>query len=113
MTQRRAFTLVEVLVALVLLALAVAALGTTLTADRRLRTEALVYDAAALRLRERIEVLAARCAGADTSGWIAGAWGAERWRAVASAGAWSLSDSVLTADGRVTLAVDAAIVCRP
>lgn len=113
MTRPRGFTLVEVLVALMLVATAAAALAATLGADRRLRTTALVTDAAARQARERIETLAGHCGSADTSGMAVGAWGVERWRVTSSPDAWRLADTIRGSSGHVTFAVAGAVACRP
>ena len=113
MTRPRAFTLVEVLVALVLVATAAAALAATLGADRRLRTTALVTDAAARQARERIETLAAHCGSADTGGVAVGVWGVERWRVTWLPHAWRLTDTIRGPSGHVVFAVEGAVTCRP
>ncbi|MBI3567627.1 MAG: prepilin-type N-terminal cleavage/methylation domain-containing protein [Gemmatimonadetes bacterium] len=112
MTTRRAFTLVEVLVALTVLALAVAALASTLTAGRRLRLTAQSHDAFAINVRNRVERLAARCGVGDISGVASRAWGSERWRSVAGVDTWSLADSLTAPSGRVVLGVDVVVTCR-
>ncbi len=112
MTPRRAFTLVEVLVALLLLAVAVAALTATISADRHVRTTAVARAEAANQLRERLEMLAARCGTADTGGINVGAFGVERWRGSAATDVWSLADSVYGSPGTLTVALEAQVPCH-
>ncbi|HEV8410785.1 MAG TPA: type II secretion system protein [Gemmatimonadaceae bacterium] len=108
---RRAFTLVEVLVALMMLAVAVAGLVSALTGDRRLRDMAAAHSFAADRARERIELLAVLACTADTSGTAASASGTEHWRASPSQSEWSLTDSVVFATTAPPVVIRASVAC--
>jgi prepilin-type N-terminal cleavage/methylation domain-containing protein len=108
---RRAFTLIEVLVALVLMGAASAALAGTLTADRRLRDLSAVYAFAADRARERMELLAALPCSSDTAGTTASPWGSERWRASPSGGHWSLTDSLVLRRMAAPVVIEAHVAC--
>lgn len=91
---RRAFTLIEMLVALMLMAVAAAALVSALTGDRRLRDLAAAQQFAADRARERLESLAALPCAAAASGTSASVWGSERWSATAVQSSWNLTDTL-------------------
>ncbi|MGH7653908.1 MAG: prepilin-type N-terminal cleavage/methylation domain-containing protein [Gemmatimonadaceae bacterium] len=91
----RAFTLVEVLVALVLTGVAAVGLVTALTGDHRLRAAAAAHSFAAGRARERLDVLAMLPCSGDASGATTSVWGVERWRAQASPPVWRLTDSIV------------------
>jgi prepilin-type N-terminal cleavage/methylation domain-containing protein len=108
---RRAFTLVEVLVALMIMGVGVAALVSALTGDRRLRDMAAAHTFAADRARERAELLAILPCAADTSGMAASAWATEHWRASPSRSQWSLTDSVVFARSTVPLVIRATVAC--
>ena len=109
--QRRAFTLVELLVALVMMGIAAAGLAGALTGDRRLRDMAAAYSFAAGRVRDRLELLAALPCLADASGASASAWGSERWRASPSRFAWHLTDSLVLRRLVEPLVVEARVAC--
>lgn len=106
------YTLVEVLVAFVLLAMSAGALAAGIAADRRLRLVAAQRDDAADRVRHRLEQLAARCGAADTTAIERGAWGSESWRAVRGESWWRLTDTVRNVAGRGLSVATADIVCR-
>lgn len=110
--RRTGFTLVEVLVALLLLAVSAGALAAGIAADRRLRVVAAQRDAAADRVWHRLEQLSSQCGSADSSAIERGAWGSEEWRAVRGVSRWSLSDTVRTASGRSVTGATADIACR-
>ncbi len=74
---RRAFTLVELIVALVMMSAGVAGLVSALTGDRRLRDMAAAHAFAADRARERVELLSILPCAADTSGAAISAWATE------------------------------------
>lgn len=111
MQPRRAFTLVEVLVALVLMGVGAAALVTALTGDHRLRERAAESRFAAASVRARIELLAALPCSGDASGVTASAWGSERWNARASASRWSLTDSVVPRPPAAPIVIEARVAC--
>lgn len=115
MRPRNAFTLVEVLVALVLMGVAAAGLVTALTGDHRLREAAAAHSFAAARARERLELLATLACSADASGETTTVWGVERWHAQASPLAWRLTDSILprpaAGPAAAPLVIEARIAC--
>lgn len=108
---RRAFTLIEVLVALTLLGVASAGLVTALTGDRRLRDMSAAQLFAAGRARDRIESLALLPCAPDASGTSASEWGSERWHASSSVSGWSLTDSLVLARSAVPLVIQARVAC--
>ena len=108
---RRAFTLVELLVALIMVGVGVAGLVSALTGDRRLRDMAAAHAFAADRARERVELLAGLPCAADTSGTAVSGWATEYWRASASQSQWSLTDSVVFAQSTVPLVMRASVAC--
>jgi prepilin-type N-terminal cleavage/methylation domain-containing protein len=112
---RRAFTLIEILVALMMMGVAAAGLVSALTGDHRLRDMAAVRTFAADRARERLELLAALPCAGDTSGTTISALGAERWRASVSRSvsrsAWLLTDSVVPRSPAHVLVFEARVAC--
>lgn len=108
---RRAFTLIEVLVALALMGVAGAGLAGTLTADRRLRDFAAVHAFAADRTRERLGLLAVLPCLSDAAGVTASAWGSERWRATPSRSIWWLTDSLELHWLATPLVIKARVAC--
>jgi prepilin-type N-terminal cleavage/methylation domain-containing protein len=108
---RRGFTLIEVLVALILLGVASAGLVTSLTGDRKIRDMSAAQLFAAGRARDRIETLALLACAADASGTSVSAWGSERWHASASPTAWSLTDSLVLTRSTVPLVIQARVAC--
>ncbi|MFI5233471.1 MAG: prepilin-type N-terminal cleavage/methylation domain-containing protein [Gemmatimonadales bacterium] len=115
MQPRRAFTLVEVLVALVLMGVAAAGMVTALSGDHRLREAAAVRTFAAGRARERLELLATLPCSGDSSGASPSRWGVEYWRAQASPTGWRLTDSIVPAasagSGSAAVVIQARIAC--
>ena len=112
---RAAFTLVEIIVALTLLAVGAAGLASALTADKQLRDAARARTQMAAQLRLRIGTIAASCAG-DSSGVAHGSWGDERWRSVGSGARAQLIDTLIPRRrllGGRPLAIDTEIACRP
>jgi prepilin-type N-terminal cleavage/methylation domain-containing protein len=108
---RRAFTLVEVLVALMMLGVAAAGLVSALAGDHRLRDMAAAHTFAADRARERLELLAALPCAGDLSGTSVSAQGAERWRASVSPSAWQLTDSLVPRTPGHALVIEARVAC--
>ncbi len=108
---RRAFTLIEILVALIMMGVAAAGLVSALTGDHRLRDMAAVHTFAANRARERLELLAALPCAGDTSGTTVSALGAERWRASAAPPAWVLTDSIVPRPPAHVLVIEARVAC--
>jgi prepilin-type N-terminal cleavage/methylation domain-containing protein len=107
----RAFTLVEVLVALVLVGIGAAGLATALGGDHRLRESAAAHSVAAGRARERMELLAVLPCLRDSSGTTASDWGVERWRAQVSPSGWVLTDSLLPRALGVPIVIEARVMC--
>ena len=108
---RRAFTLIEVLVALMMLGVASAGLVAALTGDRKLRDASAAQLFAAARTRARIETLALLPCSADAAGTIGSAWGSERWHASASPSGWSLTDSLVLVRSALPLVIQARVAC--
>lgn len=108
---RCAFTLVEVLVALILMGVASAGLVSALSGDRRLRDLAAAQLFAADRARDRLESLAALPCAAAASGASASQWGSERWSAVVSQSSWTLTDTLSLARAPVPLVIVAHVAC--
>jgi prepilin-type N-terminal cleavage/methylation domain-containing protein len=109
--ERAAFTLVELLVALILMGVAAAGLVAGLTGDRRLRDLAAAHAFAADRIRERLEQLAARPCAFEVSGTSGSAWASERWRASPSQSAWHLTDSLVVGRSAAPLIIEAHVAC--
>ena len=108
---RHAFTLIEVLVALILLGVAAAGLVSALTGDRRLRDLAAAQLFAADRARERLELLAALPCSSVASGASASAWGSERWSASVSQASWHLTDSLSLVQTAAPVVIVARVAC--
>jgi prepilin-type N-terminal cleavage/methylation domain-containing protein len=108
---RQAFTIIEILVALILLGVAGAGLVSALTGDRRLRDLAAAQLFAADRARERLESLAALPCAAAASGTSASPWGSERWSAIATQNSWQLTDTLSLARVAAPLIVLARVAC--
>jgi prepilin-type N-terminal cleavage/methylation domain-containing protein len=108
---RRAFTLVELLVALIMMGVAVAGLAGALAGDRRLRNQAAAHLFAADRVRERLEQLAVLPCSADASGSSTSPWGSERWRASPSQLSWSRADTLMLGRSPAPLVIQARILC--
>jgi prepilin-type N-terminal cleavage/methylation domain-containing protein len=108
---RRAFTIVEVLVALVIMGVACAGLAGGLTSDRRLRDLAAGELFAAERARERIELLAALPCAGESAGSSASEWGSEHWRAVPTQAAWRLTDSLTIRGSAAPIVFDLRVAC--
>ena len=111
MNRRRAFTLIEVLVALILMGVAAAGLVSALTGDRRLRDLAAAHLFAADRARERLESLAVLPCVAAASGASISAWGSERWTAAVSQSSWELADTLVLAHIAAPLVIRARVAC--
>jgi prepilin-type N-terminal cleavage/methylation domain-containing protein len=111
---RRAFTLIEILVALILMGVAAAGLVSALTGDRRLRDLAAAQLFAAERARERIESLAALPCSASAGGTSNSAWGSERWNATASKegqSSWQLADTLSLGRSTAPVILLARVAC--
>jgi prepilin-type N-terminal cleavage/methylation domain-containing protein len=108
---RRAYTLIELLVALIMMGVGVAGLVGALTGDRRLRDMAAAHTFAADRARERVELLAALPCNGSASGTVVSDWGTEHWFASSSQSVWSLTDSLSLARSSVPLVIAARITC--
>lgn len=112
-TRRVGFSLVEVLVALTLAAVAGAGLTVVQSGHRRLAELAAGHDEASQRVREHLEHLAGLACVADTAGSSSGRWGNERWRATIVTRRWVLVDSVSLPRARRVIVVGANIACPP
>jgi prepilin-type N-terminal cleavage/methylation domain-containing protein len=108
---RCAFTVVELLVALILMGVAAAGLASALTGDQRLRSLAAANSYAADRTRERLEWLAALPCASGASGGSASAWGAETWHAFADTVVWHLTDSLVLRGVTAPTIVEARVAC--
>jgi prepilin-type N-terminal cleavage/methylation domain-containing protein len=113
---RTAFTLVEIIVALTLLAVGAAGLASALTIDKKLRDASQVRTRMAAQLRMRIAAIAAaRCVG-DTSGVAHDWWGDERWRATSGGDRAHLVDSLIPSRPLLAIrptALETEIACLP
>jgi prepilin-type N-terminal cleavage/methylation domain-containing protein len=107
----RAFTLVELVIALAIMGVAAAGLAGTLAGDRWLRDMTAANSFVADRTRERIELFAARQCSSDTSGTSVSAWGSERWHAWPSPPIWHLTDSVVLRRSAGPIVVEAHVTC--
>lgn len=107
----RAFTLIEVVVALVLTSAGAAALAGTVTADRRLRDMAAAQVFAADRARDLMELLSALPCASDANGTFTSTWGSERWHAAPSRSTWSVTDSILLRRVAAPLIVASRVTC--
>jgi prepilin-type N-terminal cleavage/methylation domain-containing protein len=110
------FTLVEIIVALTLLAVGAAGFATALTADKRFRDSARARTLMSAQLRERLATIAATRCDADVTGAVGGWWGDEHWTATRNGGRWRVVDSLIPS--RPLLAVRAMslqveITCPP
>ena len=110
---RRAYSLIEVLVACAVLGAGTASLALALSSDHRLRTMTAAHQGAARRARVHLEWLAARACGADTGGATLTEWGTEAWRASVTGGSWRLVDSLRVRGSKVPLVIDALVACTP
>jgi prepilin-type N-terminal cleavage/methylation domain-containing protein len=108
---RPAFTVIELLVALTMLGVAVAALVAALTGDRRMRDLAESQRFAADRMRERLESLAVLPCGSDVAGASASVWGSDRWNATAAGSAWRLTDSIALRRAVSPIVIEASVTC--
>lgn len=110
---RRAYSLIEVLVACAVLGAGAASLALALSSDHRLRTMAAAQLGAGRRARVYLELLAARACGADTGGAGVAEWGTEEWRASVTGRSWRLIDSLRLRGSKVPLVIDALVACTP
>ena len=108
---RHAFTLVELLVALLLLGVAAEGLVSALTGDRRLRELAAAHSFAADRVRERLEQLAGLPCSPAASGTSGSAQVSEYWRASSSGFSWQLTDSLVLRGSTAPLVIEARVAC--
>jgi len=108
---RFAFTIIEVIVALMMMGVAAAGLASALTGDRRLRDLAAAHSFAAGLARERLESLAALPCSPGASGTTSSAWGSEHWHAAASGSAWQLVDSLELRRSSAPLVIEARVAC--
>jgi prepilin-type N-terminal cleavage/methylation domain-containing protein len=108
---RHAFTLVELLVALIMLGVAAAGLVRALTGDRRLRDLAASHTFAADRMRERLEQLAGLPCRSSASGTDPSVWGTEHWRASPSRFSWFVTDSIELRGSTAPVVLEARVPC--
>jgi prepilin-type N-terminal cleavage/methylation domain-containing protein len=108
---RPAFTLAEIVVALVLLGVGAAGLAGGIIGHGRLSDLASQHAFAAERVRAHLELLAARRCTADTADTAVERWGVEAWRAVAGTGAWTLTDSLALRRVAHPLVIEARVAC--
>jgi prepilin-type N-terminal cleavage/methylation domain-containing protein len=108
---RSGFTLVELIVALVLLGVGGATLATALVGERRLRELAAVESGIALAAGERLAWLAVRRCDAGLGGRRVERWGEERWAASPRDGAWSLGDTLAPNGARVPVLIVTRVAC--
>jgi prepilin-type N-terminal cleavage/methylation domain-containing protein len=108
---RQAFTLVELLVALIVLGVAAGGLVRALTGDRRLRDVAASHNFAADRIRDRLEQLAALPCSAGASGTESSAWGMERWWASPARFSWLVTDTVVLRESSSPIVLEARVPC--
>jgi Tfp pilus assembly protein PilV len=97
-SQRQAFTLVEILVACLVLGTGVLALASTSAAVARLSGDAARAGAATERAQARMEAMRAASCGAVSGSALAGGI-AEWWTSAPSASGAALSDSVRYTEG--------------
>lgn len=108
-----AFTLVEALVAIVLVGMAGAALAASFTTGSALRGRATVLTSAAGIAHSRIAALASRsCAAADTSGTTVARGASGSWTARRDGAGWAWSDS-LRAGQAVPIRLEGTVTCTP
>jgi prepilin-type N-terminal cleavage/methylation domain-containing protein len=115
-SHRPAFTLVEIIVALTLLAVGAAGLASALTADKKLRDAAQARTRMAAQLRIRLGAIAATRCTSDTSGVVHEWWGDERWRATGTGDRAHLLDSLIPSRPLLAvraLALDTEVACLP
>ena len=115
-SHRAAFTLVEIIVALTLLAVGAAGLASALTVDKQLRDTAQVRTRMAAQLRLRLGAIAAMRCASDTSGVARESWGDERWRATSRGDRAHLVDSLIPARPLLAVratALETEIACLP
>ena len=112
-SNRNAFTIVEALVALVVVGIAGTAWAASLAANGALRSRASARVVAGRLVAARIAALAARsCAAADTGGVASAGTATEAWSAQRDGGRWSYSDSISVAP-TLAVRVGGAVACRP
>ena len=115
-SSRFAFTLVEIIVALTLVAVGAAGLASALTVDKKLRDAAQARTRMAAQLRMRLGAIAATRCTSDTSGVAHERWGDERWRAAVSGDRAHLIDSLIPSRPLLAvraLALDTDVACLP
>lgn len=114
MRRRFAFSLVELLTALVLLTVGLAAFVRAAAAVARLENDARLRRALAVVMQARLDSLAARPCGPAHSGQALYAGISERWSAVGDGRRWLVSDTIVVRS-RPSLARDytATLACRP
>jgi hypothetical protein len=98
-------------VALVLLGVGAAALGSGTAGHGRLRDLASQHAFAAERVRAHLELLAARQCTADTAGTTDERWGVEAWRAEGATGTWTLTESLVLRRLAHPVVIEARVAC--
>jgi type II secretory pathway pseudopilin PulG len=113
MRARTAFTLTEVVVALLVTATAAVAFATVRLAEQRLRARVDADRTWARSAREHLELLATRRCGADTGGILRTGTGESVWRATTTAAGWRLADSMRATRSDRWVGISATIGCAP
>ncbi len=109
----RGFSVVEALVAIILLAAAGTGMAMAFTAAGSLRTRALAERAVADDAVSRMGMLARRpCSAPDTSGTDASGRVVLRWGAVRSGDDWVFADSALASGGSDERIISGRVSCR-
>lgn len=114
MKGRPGFSLAELLTALVLLGVGLAAFVRAAGAVARLENDARLRRALAVVMQARLDSLAARPCGLAQSGHAVHAGIDERWAAISDGRRWFVSDTIAVRS-RPSLARDytATLACRP
>lgn len=114
MTRRLAFSLVELLAALVLLAVGLAAFVRAAGAVARLENDARLRRALAVVMQARLDSIAAWPCGPTQSGQAFHAGIGERWSVVSDGRRWMVRHTIVV-PSRPSLGRDytAALACRP
>ena len=108
---RHALSLVEVVVALTVVGIAVAAVAIALAGDYRLRGLAAAEEGAATEARSRLEFLAVRPCVRDTAGMSVEPWGRNAWRAVVDGRTWRLTDTLVVRRRTSAIVIETRIAC--
>ncbi len=105
------FTLVEIVVALVLVGAAGAGLASGIGGHGRLRYLATQHTLAGERARTHLELLAVRRCTADTAAALVESWGTDAWQAIAAGGVWTSTDSFALRRIARPVVIEARVSC--